>query len=102
MKAIARPASGSATIVHITAVRPGVRMQLDPPCFTVSQHLRAGDRLILKVTTSDPDKLPLFTIDPRVRVFTGGADGTRIDLPVATNATYPDTAPIADSAIADP
>jgi predicted acyl esterase len=87
---------------HITAVKPGARMQLDPPCFTVSQHLRAGDRLILKVTTSDGDKLPLFTVDPRVGVFTGGANGTRFDLPVVADATYPDTAPIADSAIADP
>ena len=87
---------------HITPVRSGKRMQLDPPCFTVSQHLRAGDRLILKVTTSDPDKLPLFTLDPRVRVFTGGADGTRIELPVAGGGLYPDTAPIADSAIPDP
>ncbi|HTN24427.1 MAG TPA: CocE/NonD family hydrolase [Solirubrobacteraceae bacterium] len=87
---------------HITPVSPGRRMALDPPCFMVSQHLHPGDRLVLRVTTSDDDKLPLFTIDPHVTVFTGGADGTRIDLPVATGKLYPDDAPIADDAIAVP
>ncbi|MEA2157460.1 MAG: hypothetical protein QOE11_3600 [Solirubrobacteraceae bacterium] len=87
---------------HITPVSPGRRMQLSPPCFTISQHVRAGDRLVLKVATSDPDKLPLFAVDPHVSVFTGGADGTRIDLPVASGRVYPDEAPIADSAIHDP
>ncbi len=87
---------------HITPVRPGRRMQLDPPCFMVSQHLHPGDRLVLKVTTSDDDKLPLFTIDPHVTVFTGGVEGTHIDLPVATGRLYPDDAPIADDAIAVP
>ncbi|HEX4364606.1 MAG TPA: CocE/NonD family hydrolase [Solirubrobacteraceae bacterium] len=87
---------------HITPVHPGVRMQLDPPCFTVSQHVHPGDRLVLQVTTSDPDKLPLFTIDPHITVFTGGAGGTHIDLPVATGTLYPDTAPVANDAIANP
>jgi predicted acyl esterase len=87
---------------HIAPIRAGRRMQLHPPCFTVSQHVQPGDRLVLRVTTSDDDKLPLFTIDPRVTVFTGGADGTRIDLPVATGKLYPDEAPVKDSAIADP
>jgi predicted acyl esterase len=87
---------------HISPVRPGERMQLKPPCFTISQHVRAGDRLVFKVSTSDDDKLPLFTVDPHVTVFTGGADGTHIDLPVATGKLYPDEAPIKDSAIPDP
>jgi predicted acyl esterase len=87
---------------RIAPVIPGARMQLHPPCFTISQHVRAGDRLILKVATSDADKLPLFAVDPHVTVFTGGADGTKLELPVATGRTYADTAPIADSAIPDP
>jgi predicted acyl esterase len=87
---------------HITPVIPLARMQLDPPCFMVSQHVRAGDRLVLKVTTSDVDKLPLFAIDPHVTVYTGGEDGTKIELPVATGPTYPDTAPIDNAAIPDP
>jgi hypothetical protein len=77
-------------------------MQLNPPCFTVSQHLHPGDRLVLKVTTSDPDKLPLFTLDPHITVFSGGADGTRIELPVASGSLYADSAPIGDDAIPDP
>ncbi len=85
---------------RIALVIPGARMQLEPPCFTVSQHVRAGDRLILKITTSDVDKLPLFALDPHVTVFTGGAEGTKLELPVATGRTYPDIAPVADSAIA--
>jgi predicted acyl esterase len=87
---------------HITPVRAGQRMQLEPPCFMVSQHLHPGDRLVLRVTTSDDDKLPLFTLDPHVAVFTGGADGTRIELPVATGKLYADDAPVADDAIAVP
>jgi predicted acyl esterase len=87
---------------HITPVRAGKRMQLAPPCFFVSQHVRRGDRLVMRVTTSDRDKLPLFSVDPHVTVFTGGTDGTRIDLPVATGKLYPDDAPIADSAITEP
>ena len=85
---------------RIALVIPGARMALDPPCFTVSQHVRAGDRLILKITTSDVDKLPLFALDPHVTVFTGGANGTKLELPIATGRTYPDTAPVADSAVA--
>jgi hypothetical protein len=54
-------------------------------------------RLILRVTTSDVDKLRLFAIDPHVAVFTGGADGTKLELPVASG---PDTAPVADAAAA--
>ena len=87
---------------HVAAVVPGRRMQLQPPCFTVSQHVRAGDRLVLKVATSDVDKLPLFSLDPNVRVYTGGADGTRIEIPVSTARTYADRAPIAAAAIKDP
>jgi hypothetical protein len=36
-----------------------------------------------------------------VTVFTGGAVGTRIDLPVATGGFYSGDAPNADRAIAD-
>ncbi len=85
---------------RIAPVIPGERMELHPPCFTVSQHVRAGDRLILKISTSDIDKLPLFAIDPQVTVFTGGLGGTKLELPVATGRTYGDTAPIAAEAVA--
>src|SRR5262249_22588762 len=78
---------------HLSPIVPAQRMQLNPPCFTVSQHVKAGDQLVLKVATSDPDKLPFFTVDPDITVFTGGKDGTHIDLPVVTGALYPDKGP---------
>ncbi len=72
-------------------VAPGQRYDLTPPCFAIAHHLRAGHKLVLRVTTSDPDKVPLFAVDPRVTVFTG-ADATRIALPVVPGATlHPDT-----------
>jgi hypothetical protein len=33
-------------------------------------------------------------------VFANGADGTKLELPVATGRTYPESAPVADEAIA--
>jgi hypothetical protein len=59
--------------------------------------VRAGDRLILKITTSDVDKLPLFAIDPHVTVFT---DDTRLELPVSDGRDLPGHRPVADSAVA--
>jgi hypothetical protein len=60
----------------------------------MAHHLRTGHRLVLRVTTSDPDKVPLFAQDVQVTVFTG-PDATALDLPVVPDATlYPDTAPL--------
>ena len=73
----------------------GERYDMTPPCFAIAHHLRAGHKLVLRVTTSDPDKVPLFAVDPVVRVFTG-ADATRVTLPVVPSPTlYPDTVPLA-------
>jgi uncharacterized protein len=73
---------------------PGERYVLDPPGFTMGHHLRAGHKLVLRVTTSDPDKVPLFAVDPQVTVFTGH-DGTSVDVPVIPSAAlYPDTVPL--------
>jgi uncharacterized protein len=73
---------------------PGQRYELDPPGFTMGHHLRAGHRLVLRVTTSDPDKAPTFAVDPQVTVFTG-PDGTSFDVPVIPGAQlYPDTVPL--------
>jgi hypothetical protein len=53
----------------------------------MAHHLRKGHRLVLQVTTSDPDKVPTFSSDPNVTVFTGGEDGTQVTLPIATRAS---------------
>jgi predicted acyl esterase len=64
-------------------VVPAVRMTLDPPGFPVAHHVRTGHRLALTVTTSDPDKVPMFAVDPHVTVYTG-AGGTSLRLPVVS------------------
>ncbi len=75
-------------------VVPGQRYDMAPPCFAIAHHLRAGHKLVLRVTTSDPDKVPLFSIDPQVTVFTG-AGATQVVLPVVPGATlHPDSVPL--------
>ena len=66
-----------------TPVVPGERYTLEPPGFAMAHHLRAGHRLVLQVTTSDPDKAPFFTVDPNVSVFTG-PEGTNVTVPVVS------------------
>jgi len=81
-------------------VVPGARYDMRPPCFAIAQHLRAGRRLVLRVTTSDPDKVPLFAVDPRVTVFTG-AGATSVSLPAVPGATlHPDTVPLQAGVVA--
>jgi len=75
-------------------VVPGQRYDMAPPCFAMAHRVRAGHRLALRVTTSDPDKVPMFAADAQVRVFTG-TGATALRLPVVENAvSYPDTVPL--------
>ena len=71
---------GIATRKNVT---PGQRYDMQPPGFVMAHHLRAGHRLVLQVTTSDPDKVPMFAEDPRVTVFTG-AGATEVTVPVVS------------------
>jgi hypothetical protein len=83
-------------------VVPGERYDMQPPCFAMGHHLREGHRLVLRVTTSDPDKVPMFAQDLQVTVFTG-ADATSVDVPVVPGATlYPDTVPLTEQDEATP
>ncbi|HEU0024075.1 MAG TPA: CocE/NonD family hydrolase C-terminal non-catalytic domain-containing protein, partial [Thermoleophilaceae bacterium] len=66
-----------------TPVVPGERYTLEPPGFAMAHHLRAGHRLVLQVTTSDPDKAPLFAEDPQVTVF-AGPEATKVTVPVVS------------------
>ena len=59
---------------------PGERYELDPPGFTMGHHLRAGHKLVLRVTTSDPDKVPTFAIDPNVTTSSPDREGTSVEL----------------------
>jgi hypothetical protein len=75
-------------------VIPGTRYDMKPPCYAMAHHLRAGHRLVLRVTTSDPDKVPMFAQDVQVSVHTGPG-ATAIDVPVVAQPTlYPDTMPL--------
>jgi predicted acyl esterase len=79
-------------------VTPGARYDMQPSCFMMAHHLRAGHRLVLRITTSDPDKVPMFAGDPQVTVFTGPG-ATSVELPVVPESTlYPDTVPLEESA----
>ena len=83
-------------------VVPGERYDMQPPCFAMAHHLRAGHRLVLRVTTSDPDKVPMFAEDVQVTVFTGPG-ATSVDVPVVPGATlYPDTVPLTQEEVVAP
>jgi hypothetical protein len=68
---------------------------MQPSGFAMAHHLRAGHRLVMRVTTADPDKVPTFAADPQVKVFTGPL-ATKLTVPVIGGAVlYPDDVPLA-------
>ena len=78
----------------VTPVTPGVPMNLKPPAFAMAHNLRAGHKLVLRVTASDPDKVPTFAVDPRITVNTGPS-GTALRVPVVSQPTVvADTVPL--------
>ncbi len=89
-------------IANRQLVTPGQRYDMAPPCFAMAHHLREGHRLVLRVTTSDPDKVPLFSEDPEITEFTG-VDATGIDLPVVADPVLqPDDVPLEEGGEAPP
>jgi predicted acyl esterase len=70
----------------VTPVIPTVPMSLNPPGFAMAHNLRAGHRLVLRVTASDPDKVPTFAVDPRITIYTGPS-GTALRVPVVGSPT---------------
>jgi predicted acyl esterase len=76
---------------QVVTVAPAQRYDLAPSCMVMAHHLRRGHRLVLRVSTSDPDKMPVFAHDPNVTVFTGPG-ATQVTLPaVATPSLHRDT-----------
>ena len=74
-------------------VIPGQLMEMQPPGFAMAHNLLEGHRLVLRFTTSDPDKVPTFAVDPRVTIATGPG-GTSLQVPVvASPALSDDTVP---------
>jgi predicted acyl esterase len=70
-------------------VIPGQLMQMQPPGFAMAHNLREGHRLALRFTTSDPDKVPTFAVDPRVTIATGPG-GTVLQVPVVESPVLAD------------
>lgn len=70
-------------IETVTPVLPGEVMELRPPAFAMGHRLAKGHALVLQVATSDPDKVPLSAVDPRVTVVTGPG-ATELRLPVVS------------------
>lgn len=62
-------------------VVPGVLYEMEPPGFAMAHNLREGHKLVLRMTTSDPDKVPTFAVDPKVTVATG-PNGSALRVPV--------------------
>jgi predicted acyl esterase len=83
-------------------VIPGQLMQMQPPGFAMAHNLREGHRLALRLTTSDPDKVPTFAVDPRVTIATGPG-GTVLQIPVVdAPVLVEDTVPFSLDAPAEP
>ncbi len=80
------------------AITPQQLYVLNPPCFAMAYQARAGERLRLRVTTSDPDKLPVHSNDPNVVVGFGGSEGTQLTLPEVKASTYFDSIFLTDTA----
>ncbi len=72
-----------------TPVIPGQRMELHPPAMAMGHELAAGHSLVLRITTSDPDKVATFAVDPQITVFSG-TGGTALRVPVETSTVYDD------------
>ena len=52
----------------------------------MAHRLRRGERLVVRVSTSDLEHTPAFAIDPHITVFTGPG-ATSLTLPVVTDPT---------------
>ncbi len=68
-------------IATLSPVIPRQRYTMYPPGWAMAHDLKKGHRLVLRITTSDPDKIPLFSVDPKVTVYTG-VPHTVLQLPV--------------------
>ena len=85
-------------VEKVSPVVPSQAMSIVPPCFAMAYQVRKGQKLRLRITTSDPDKVPMFTQDPNVSVKFGGLEGTQLELPevVGGSTLYQDTIDLGD------
>jgi len=64
-----------------TPVVPGQVMTMKPPGWAMGQHVKEGHSLVLRIASSDPDKVALQGADARVTVHSR-REGTLLRLPV--------------------
>jgi uncharacterized protein len=72
------------SIENAQPVIPGVRYDLVPPGWNLAHEVPEGHRLVMRVTTVDPDKMGINTEDAQIGIITGRL-GTTLRLPVIPN-----------------
>jgi predicted acyl esterase len=73
-------------VEKVSPVTPGAVMKLQPPAMAMGHRLAKGHVLVLEVKASDPDKVAMTAVDPRITVLTG-PDTTVLRLPVVSAPT---------------
>jgi predicted acyl esterase len=66
-------------------VIPTEVMEIDLTCMSQAHVVEKGHRLRLVIASSHPDKVPTFAEGSQITVYSGGREGTRLDLPVIYN-----------------
>jgi predicted acyl esterase len=67
----------------VSPFAPGSVLEMSPPAMAMAHKLAKGHVLVLEVRSSDPDKVAMTAVDPRVTVMTG-PDATSLRLPVVS------------------
>jgi putative CocE/NonD family hydrolase len=70
----------------VSPFAPGTVLEMTPPAMAMAHKLAKGHVLVLEVRSSDPDKVAMTAVDPRVTVLTG-PDATSVRLPVISAPT---------------
>ncbi|MGH2756457.1 MAG: CocE/NonD family hydrolase [Actinomycetota bacterium] len=66
-------------------VIPAEVMEIKLTCMSQAHLVAKGHRLRLTIASSHPDKVPTFAEGSRITVYSGGREGTYVDLPVIYN-----------------
>lgn len=66
-------------------VIPAQVMEIELTCMSQAHLVEKGHRLALAIASSHPDKVPTFASGSQITVYSGGAEGTHVNLPVIYN-----------------
>ena len=76
-------------------VIPAEVMDIEITCQSQAHLLEKGERLMLLIASSHPDKVPTFAEGAQITIHSGGQEGTSLTLPVIYNPkTYADPMPL--------